>query len=173
MAYVRNALGEMVEDLRRELHPEHAHLPAHISVLPPRALLGTEEEALEFLSAKCRAVEPFEVVMGDVEAFLPTTPTVFIRVAHAAYKMRELHDILNTGVFACEESLPYMPHLTIAKLDTDERARQVYEISRERWSQYSGSRRFLIESLTFVRGRAQEWTDLAPVALGGRSVVAR
>ena len=33
--------------------------------------------------------------MGDVETFLPLTPTVFIRVARGAYRMRELHDRMN------------------------------------------------------------------------------
>lgn len=173
VAYVRGPLGELVENLKRELHPEHAHLPAHISVLPPRPLLGTEAEAVESISERCKLVKPFEITMGDVEAFVPTTPTVFIRVAHAAYKMRELHDLLNRDVLQFAEHLPYMPHLTIAKLGSNERAREVFDISRERWQQYTGPRKFTVDSLTFVRGRELTWTDLAPVSLGGQSVVTK
>src|SRR5579871_1139408 len=94
VAYLRNPVGEFVEALRRELHPAYAHLPAHITVLPPRTLGGSEAQALEFLEEACSGVAPFEVSLGDVESFAPTTHTVFIRVAFAAYRMRELHDRL-------------------------------------------------------------------------------
>jgi len=171
VAYVRSPLGEMVESIRRELHPDHANVPAHISILPPRPLKGSEEEARSFLENACRLVAPFEVAMGEVESFMPTTPTVFIRVARAAYKMRELHDLLNTGILEFDEPLPYMPHLTIGKLHSLERAKEVYEISRLRWEQYPGDRTVKVEQLSFVRGRDLVWTDLAPVHLGGHSVV--
>ena len=42
VAYVRNPVGEFVESLRRELHPELPHLAAHVTLLPPRFLAGTE-----------------------------------------------------------------------------------------------------------------------------------
>ena len=53
VAYVRNELGEFVENLRAELHPEHAHLPAHVSILPPRPLRGSESDAVEHLIQLC------------------------------------------------------------------------------------------------------------------------
>src|SRR5271165_3342908 len=95
VAYVRNQIGEFVENLRRELHPELPHLAAHVTLLPPRFLCGPEPAALEALEERCKEVEPFEVSLGEVETFIPVTPTVFIRVAHAAYRMRELHHLLN------------------------------------------------------------------------------
>ena len=119
VAYLEGELAEWVENLRRELHPKHAHLPAHITVLPPRPLSGPESDAAEWLIEKCETVEPFDVVMGNVESFVPTTPTVFLRVAHAAYKIRELHDQMNGGPLGCAEELPFMPHLTIAKMENE------------------------------------------------------
>lgn|SRR5512142_1752915 len=169
VAYVRNELGEFVEGLRRELHPEFAHLPAHVSVLPPRPLGGSESDALEHLVRLCQTVEPFEISLGGVEAFLPTTPTVFLQISYAAYKLRELHDLLNTAGLEYEEPLPYMPHLTIAKVSTPERAREVYAISRDRWDRYEGRRRTSIDNVTFVRGNGFEWTDIAAVELGQRT----
>jgi hypothetical protein len=45
-------------------------------------------------------------------------------------------------------------------------------IARVRWQQYSGSRRILLDRLTFVREDAPNcWVDLAPVPLGGSLVV--
>jgi 2'-5' RNA ligase len=169
VAYVRNELGEFVENLRRELHPEHAHLPAHVSILPPRPLHGSEADALEHLVELCRKIEPFEISLGNIEAFLPTTSTVFIQISYAAYKLRELHDLLNSGGLEYKEPLPYMPHLTIAKVGTTIQCKEVYAKSRDRWDHYEGTRRTLIDSVTFVRGNGYQWTDLAPIELGERS----
>ncbi len=167
VAYVRDPVGPLVESLQRELQPEKPHQPAHVTILPPRSLRGNESQALESLEAICRNVQPFEVELGDVETFLPITPTVFIRVAHAAYRMRDLHDQLNAGVLSYEEPWPYMPHLTICKLDEDDRARAVARIARERWAEYRDRRSVRLEELTFVRqADTNSWVDLAPVPLG-------
>jgi 2'-5' RNA ligase len=129
--------------------------------------MGTETEALETLSDLCRDVSPFEVSMGEVESFAPRTPTVFIRVAHAAYRLRELHDRLDTGVLEFEEPWPYMPHMTIVKLTEWNEAEHALELAQERWCRYTGPRRVHIEELIFVRGSQDAgWVDLAPVRLG-------
>ena len=169
VAYLRDPVGGFVEGLRAEVHPKHAHLPAHISILPPRPLRGTEAEALETMEYVCQAIQPFEVGLGEVATFLPLTPTVFIRVAHAAYRMRELHDRLNVGPLHADESWPYMPHLTIAKMDSPGEATRVLEEARERWENCRCPRRVLIGELTFVRQVATDrWLDIAPVPLGRR-----
>jgi 2'-5' RNA ligase len=170
VAYVRNSVGRFVEQLRRDLHPEHPCLPAHVTVLPPRPLQATPEQAQRLIQEVCRGVEPFEVGMGDVETFAPSTPTVFIRVDHAAYRLRELHDMLNQGALQFDEPWPYMPHLTIVKLAEAEAAFRAAEISRQRWTRYNGSRHILIDELTFVcEGNGEtSWIDLAPIRLGSR-----
>lgn len=167
VAYLRNELGHFVEELRAELNPEHAHLPAHVTVLPPRLLRGSEAQGVETLETLCRDQFPFELNLGAIETFCPTTPTVFIQVERAGYRLRELHDRLNTGVFEFEEPWPYMPHLTIVKLSDPERALAAAEIARERWSRYRGPRRTTVDQLTFVRELpGYRWQDLAPVQLG-------
>jgi 2'-5' RNA ligase len=173
VAYVRNAVGEFVENLRQELHPDLPHLPAHLTILPPRRLQGGELSALETLEDICSQAEPFEVTLGEVETFVPVTPTVFIRVAHAAYRMRELHDRLNTQALAAQEEWPYMPHLTIVKLSSEDLAQQAYIFSRDHWAQFAGGRHIPVSELTFVREQEQNrWVDLAGVPLG-RSLVKR
>jgi 2'-5' RNA ligase len=166
VTYVRNPVGEFVEQLRRELHPAIAHMAAHLTVLPPRELTGTEANALEFLEEACARVIPFDVELGDVETFLPTTPTVFIQVKRAAYKMRELHDQLCGRELHCDESWPYIPHLTILKAENDEQARAAILMARERWAQFPGERQVHVEKLMFVRENGAGWQDVAPVALG-------
>ncbi len=160
-----------MENLRRELHPDLPHFAAHLTLLPPRPLQGTEEAALQVLVGICGKAEPFEVTLGDIDTFAPTTPTVYIRVAQAASRVRELHDQLNTRVLSFAEEWPYTPHLTIAKLQTEPAAAEALKISRDRWRHYSGSRRILLDRLTFVREDSQNcWVDLAPLRLGGTLV---
>jgi 2'-5' RNA ligase len=171
VAYVRDAVGELVATLRQELHPDLPHLPAHLTLLPPRHLRGSEIAALETLEEVCGSVEPFEVVLGEAETFVPVTPTVFIRVEHGAAHMRDLHDRLNLGALNAVEEWPYMPHLTIAKLSSEGLAARAYLTARDRWAEYKGSRRIAIRELTF--GCEQEenrWKDLAGVPLGRRLV---
>ncbi len=166
VTYLRNPVGEFVEQLRRELHPTLAHMAAHLTILPPRELAGTEAAALEFLEEACGQVVPFTVDLGDVETFLPATPTVFIEVKQAAYRMRELHDRLCGSGLRCEESWPYIPHLTILKAETDEQARAACALARERWARFPGKRQVHVEELMFVRENGGRWQDVAPLPLG-------
>ena len=171
VAYVKGPVGEFVENLRRELHPALPHLAAHLTLLPPRPLCGTEDAAMQVLAKICSQAEPFEIALGGMETFAPTTPTVYIRVTHGVARLHLLHDQLNTQVLCFAEEWPYIPHLTIAKMPTEAAAEQALQIARERWEQYSGSRSILLDRLTFVREDAQYcWTDLAPVPLGGTLV---
>lgn len=166
VAYVRNPVGEFVEDLRRELHPTTAHLAAHLTILPPRDLLGSEAAALEFLEEACRRMVPFRVDLGEVETFLPATPTVFIQVKQGASRLRELHDQLCFRGLGCEEDWPYIPHLTIVKTEEDEQARAASVIAQQRWAEFRGQRQVDVDELMFVRENDGCWSDLALVPLG-------
>ncbi len=173
VAYVRNPVGTFVEELRREFHPSHTHADAHITILPPRPLTGTEEHAIKLLHEVCAAAQPFEITMGDVESFVPATPTAFIRVAYGAYRMRELHDQFNVNGLEFCEPWPYMPHLTVVKADTPAEAEQVVEVARQRWENFKESRTIRIDSITFVKGNGERWLDVAPVPLGEVKLVER
>ncbi|MGA9511923.1 MAG: 2'-5' RNA ligase family protein [Candidatus Sulfotelmatobacter sp.] len=171
VAYVKGPVGEFVENLRRDLHPDLAHFAAHLTLLPPRPLRGTESEALHVLAAICGRTEPFEVTLGGIDGFAPTTPTVYIRVAYGAMQMCELHEQLNTQALEFVEEWAYIPHLTIAKMPGEAAAAEALQLAGERWEEYGGSRRVLLERLTFVREESPNcWIDLAPVTLGGRLV---
>jgi 2'-5' RNA ligase len=171
VAYLKSPAGEFVESLRRELHPDLPHLAAHLTILPPRLLQGTENAALQVLERICGEEEPFEVTLGCVETFVPITPTIFIRIDAAASHMSELHRKLNIAELQFQEEWPYIPHLTIAKMGSEGPAKAAFEIARQRWEEYAGSRRILLEKLTFVREDSPNcWVDLAPVQLGRRLV---
>ena len=129
VAYVKGPVGEFVESLRRELHPDLPHFAAHLTLLPPRPLQGTENAALQVLAAICGRTEPFEVTLGGMDSFAPTTPTVYIRVAYGAMQMCELHEQLNTQALEFVEEWAYIPHLTIAKMPSEAAAEQALRIA--------------------------------------------
>jgi 2'-5' RNA ligase len=165
VAYVRNSVGMFVEELRRELHPAHTHADAHLTILPPRPLSGSGQEALKLLAEVTQTVSRFEVSLGDVETFAPVTPTVFLRVARGAYHMRELRERLNRDAFFFKEPWPYMPHLTIAKMDSLKDAEKILEAARRRWQAYTGPRTVSIDSLALVKGSGERWVDVSTLPL--------
>jgi 2'-5' RNA ligase len=173
VSYVSSSVGRFVERLRQELHPELPHLPAHLTILPPRHLRGSELFALQMLEEVCSQADPFDVELGEVETFVPVTATVFIDVAHGGQFMRALHDRLNIQTLQCAEEWPYMPHLTVAKLNSQDQAEQAYLTARDRWAEFNGSRIVSLKQLTFVREESENyWVDLAGLPLG-RSLVER
>src|SRR3954462_8281231 len=96
VAYLREPVGQFVEQLRGQLYPEHAHLAAHVTVLPPRELRGTEDDAIRGLQLAIGRFAAFNVELGEVESFAPVTPTVFIRVAKSAHRFRDMHVAFNS-----------------------------------------------------------------------------
>lgn len=149
------------------MHPDLPHLAAHVTVLPPRVLAGSEESAIDTLHEVCSHAEPFEVNLGEVETFIPVTPTVFVRVVHAATRVKDLHDKLNTGALQYKEEWAYMPHMTIVKMGTEDQAQTAYRMARRRWAQFKGDRSIRIEELVFVREEQHLcWKDLASIHLG-------
>jgi 2'-5' RNA ligase len=166
VAYLHGPVADFVEGLRAELYPAHAHLAAHITVLPPRHLQGTEDEARRTLLSLASDLTLFEVQLDDVESFAPATPTVFIRVAQGAHRFRDMHVRFNAGGLQCEEPWPYIPHLTIVKMDDFEGAERALAISREKWSNYSGKKSAHVDKLTFVHEAERErWVDLETIKL--------
>jgi 2'-5' RNA ligase len=171
VAYTKSPVTAFVENLRRELHPALPHHTAHLTLLPPRPLHGTESEALQMLARICGGVEPFDVTLGEMQSFIPTTSTIYIGVSQGASRMQALHEQLNHDALAFAEEWCYVPHLTIAKLNSEREVAQAFELARQCWRNYGGSRRILLDRLTFVREDAPNcWIDLAPVPLGGSLV---
>ena len=171
VAYIKSPIEEFVENLRRELHPNLPHLAAHLTLLPPRPIQGSENEALQVLSRICGGIEPFDVMLGEMNSFVPTTYTIYIGIAQGAERLQHLHQQLNDQALSYAEEWPYVPHLTIAKMTSEGEADQALGIARQRWRQFSGSRRIQLSRLTFVREQTPNcWVDLAAVALGGSLV---
>jgi 2'-5' RNA ligase len=161
VAYVTNPVGKFVEALRRELRPAAPRAFAHLTVLPPRLLKGSEAEALAALRQVCQESTSFFVELGDVATFLPGTPTIFVGVGPGADRMAALHHALNSGPLAWAETWPYTPHLTIVRMETPEESLAVMPVASSRWEGYEGTRRIEVTELAFVREQEDlTWDDL-------------
>jgi hypothetical protein len=167
VTYVRNPVGEFVEQLRRNSIPPWLTWPAHLTILPPRELVGNRSGRAGISGRSLQPRHPFDVELGDVETFLPTTPTVFIQVKRAAYRMRELHDQLAARVCAAGELALYSASHDLED-GKDEQARAACWWRRERWAEFPGKRQVQVEELMFVRenGRLLAGCSAAPLGRG-------
>lgn len=172
VVYLHGPLARLVNSLRCELNPHHADKLAHLSVLPPRPLAISEAAAVEEAQNRCDEWEPFEVEVTAATTFLPANPVVHLELGAGAEQMRQLHRALAQGHLAGPEAFDYVPHITVAQEMSEETLR-VLDCVRERLAAYHGSRRILVEQLTFVRMMPDgNWCDLAELQLGRAHVLA-
>src|SRR5512140_470453 len=162
VVYLEGPLAEFVNHLRFELNQEHADKAAHITVLPPRPLVISEEAAVEEARQRVSNWYPFDVEISGVSTFLPINGVVYLTVGSNADAMHVLHGTLNQGHLRGPEPWGYVPHITIAQ-DMDEartqRTRQYVETAL--WY-YRQQRRIWVERMTFVRQMPDgSWRDLA------------
>ncbi len=166
VAYINGPLASFVESLRSRLTPEQAHVRPHLTLLAPRMLETPRDKLLAALKRICYKAEPVHISLGQVEAFVPVTSTVYLRVQQGASQIGNLHQQLNQYGFRAEEPWNYVPHITLAKLADDASALKAAEEAQAQWARYSDARDFLVKELTLVREFAPDkWDDLAKVPL--------
>src|SRR5947199_27057 len=93
--------------------------------------------------------------------------------ALVAYVRHPAGDFVENVRKELHPELPLTPaHLTILPPrclngDSQSQAMSAFEVARERWTMYRGSRQIAVDHLTFVReGENNAWVDLAPIPLG-------
>ena len=172
VVYLHGPLGQFVNCLREQLNPEYAGKGAHLTVLPPRPLVISEEVAAEEARAQCAGWEPFELEVGNVQTFLPGNHVAYLGLRQGADQLRRLHQILNRGYLACPELLEFVPHITIAQDLNEQRILDVFAKVSSGFAAYAGPRRHPVRTLTFVRqNNTGDWIDLAELQLGSASVL--
>jgi len=167
VAYLPRPLGPFLDKLRRDL--EHCRIEprAHVTLLPPRPLaadLGEEGARCE-LDRHMVQITPVEIEAGGIEIF-EKTYVVYASISRGFEDLIEMHQRLNKGRLHYDEPFTYHPHITLAQGLDASAAAAVREEAAARWSRYRGSRRFRIDSLTFVRNLdCGRWVDLAAYSL--------
>lgn len=165
VTYIPAPLGAFLDDLRRELVP--GCLPhAHVTILPPRTLSVTPQDAWKQIYAHLIDLPPFTVGLSRVEMF-GTTSVVYVAVERGWSELQRMHTGLDTGPLAFPEPFSYHPHVTLAQELASEQAVEAMETAARRWQEYRGPKSFAVETITFVQNTDRnEWIDLAHLDLG-------
>jgi 2'-5' RNA ligase len=159
VAYLSDPLAGFLNRLRTDLVPG-CHAKAHVTVLPPRPLSASPQEAWSEIEKHLQEVAPFRVELADVEIF-PATNVIYLSVSAGNLELRRLHRLLNTGPCAFREPFSYHPHLTLAQELEPGQVAGALETTRQRWREFSDRRGFMVENLTFVQNTIDNrWTDL-------------
>jgi 2'-5' RNA ligase len=165
VSYIPEPLAQFLDQLRCELVP-NCFLRAHVTILPPRPIESTREKALEELRDASYFLEPIDIELSNVEVF-PHSDVIYISLGKGHEELKRMHDMLNKGSLAFKELYEFHPHVTLAQNLTPDQVDELSEVARRRWAEYTGSRTFRIETVTFVQNtRWHGWVDLAELALG-------
>ena len=162
--YIPGPLGIFLDDLRRELAPL-CNPHAHVSLLPPRSVAMSWEEASGQARALTENWPAFHVELTGIEVF-PVTEVIYIELGAGAEQLRRMHAAMNAGPLEFPEPFAYHPHITLAQELPHEQVAAADELARRRWRGFEGERRFQAARATFVQNTLGNcWVDLAEYSL--------
>ena len=152
IGFVPAALGDYLNRLRQQLVPGCPY-KAHVTLLPPRMLGGSPSDLSGVLRRRLSFVEPFKVVLGEVEVF-PATGVIYLGIDSGSDDLRQMHGLLAQGEFACDEVYPFHPHVTLAQEFDLDQSDELVERARSSWKTWEGERSLLLDRVSLVRGSA-------------------
>lgn len=165
VSYIPERLGDFITRLREEL-VDGCVARSHVSILPPRPLNVSPDQAQMELRNRSSVFEAFEIDIPRLRIF-EATSVIFADVGRGSDCFFEMHDALNTGPFAWREPYAYHPHITLAQGFDPCTVAERYELAVRRWKEAPQSD-VPIENLTFVRNTSvNRWVDLAEFELRG------
>jgi 2'-5' RNA ligase len=95
--------------------PQADAIPAHITLLPPTAVVpGGLDEVEAHLAWAAAEVAPFEVHLRGTGTFRPVSPVVFVALANGIAGCERLEARVRRGILDRELDFPYHPHVTVA-----------------------------------------------------------
>src|SRR5581483_1664309 len=93
VSYLPEPLAGFLDRLRQELVP-NCFLRAHVTILPPRSITSTPEEAWRVVQALVPSFPPFEVELTDVEVF-PVSDVIYVNLSTGKQELQKMHEALN------------------------------------------------------------------------------
>jgi 2'-5' RNA ligase len=112
VSYLPEPLSSFLDDLSRQLVPG-CRPRAHITLLPPRHLSGTVEEAKECLDEIICDLEPFDLEITTIKTF-DVTCVIYADIGHGRERLLEIYRQLNQQSLYYKEQFSYHPHVTLA-----------------------------------------------------------
>ena len=157
--YIPNPLGRFLDDLRRELVP-NCDPKAHVSVLPPRALSVSWENASRQVRSLTECCAPFDIELTGIEVF-PITNVIYLAIGEGTAQLFDMHASMNRNGLAFDEPFEYHPHVTLAQEISSGEVESLRETAARRWREFAGSHRFRAEKAVFVQNTLpNSWTDI-------------
>jgi 2'-5' RNA ligase len=164
VSYISDPLAGFLNRLRCELVPDCV-AKAHVTVLPPRHLPSSPEDALRELQHGLQDFQPFRVELTEIAIF-PGFQAVYLSIGVGRPELERMHAALDTGNLACVEPFEYYPHVTLAQDLAPQELAAAMELAAARWREFPHSRGFTLDKLTFVQNTLENrWIDLASVDL--------
>ena len=112
---VPEPLAGRIQQARGYFLDEDAHLPPHITLVPPLALELADLPAVKaHLATTVQPHQPFRVHLRSTGTFRPVSPTVFLALTDGAARCAALEADLRTGPLACRLDFEFHPHVTVA-----------------------------------------------------------
>jgi 2'-5' RNA ligase len=150
IGFVPDALGEFLNSMRRQLVPG-CPFKSHVTLLPPRVLDDSPGKLSRILGHRLLTVEPFEITLGRVQVF-PASGVIYLRIENGGDVLRRIHGVLAQDEFACDETYPFHPHLTLAQDFPRPQLDEMVERARSLWKSWEGERGFMLGHASFVQG---------------------
>lgn len=162
VSYVQGPLGSFLNDLRRML--SHEVTPqAHITILPPRPLIVSLDDASAAIKKILDHFAAFDIELDEVRRFNETN-SLYLELAEGNSLVYQLHDALNTGELHYDEQFEFRPHLTLSHPKNESEWAESQSIAERVWASAECCRRFTLDEAVFLwlsPGSAQgEWRRL-------------
>ena len=168
VSYLPDPPAAFLNRVRVDLVPG-CHAKSHVTVLPPRSLRCSFEDAWRDIKRELEDLEPFRIELGEVEVFRQTD-VIYLTLRQGRRELDQMHTALNRGCLGFQEQFEYHPHVTLAQDLPLGSLPEALEAARQRWNEYRGPRQFMVDQLTFVQNTAgNRWKDLAGCLLSSHS----
>ncbi len=96
--------------------PLGARVPAHITLMPPRAVPKDHtEQVVKHLRHLAAGRQPFRVTLRGSGTFMPLSPVVFLNLVEGGPECTDLAEDLRSGPLDYTPRFPYHPHVTLAQ----------------------------------------------------------
>jgi 2'-5' RNA ligase len=136
-----------------------------VTVLPPRPLPCSLEEAWDQLHTGLQTVQPFEVELTDVRIFA-VTQVIHLALGKGAAELVTLHEQLGRGCLEHQETYFYHPHVTLAQFLPAKDLLAATQRAIECWQEYQAPRSFILDRLTLVQNtNCNQWMNLRDYVL--------
>ena len=145
VSYIQDPQKTFLDSLRRSI-PGRELPPVHITVLPPRALPFSVEDACIRVEAITRETVAFEAELSVVR-FFSQTDFLYLDIAEGNNRICELHEKLNAGDLGDREMHEFRPHLTLGGPIPRNRLQDAQQLISNEWRESVCPRRVFIEEL--------------------------